>query len=566
MTEAISNPTNEDGAVDSKFKNAGPLLLALGLILFALLVWRSYFLIDDAFISFRYAKNWAEGHGPVYNPGIDQPVEGYSNFSWVVLLTIGAWLGASPVILSNVLSILAGAGTLLLTYRYLTRRMEVDGLSAGLATIALGSLPCFVVWATGGLETAFFGLLLFAAWYLLTAPKDASELRRGVFAGLLGIGLVLTRVEGFLWIAGLALSAALACRPAVPWRRLVTFALVVAAGVLPHLLWRHSYYGEWVANTVHAKSGFSSLTVARGARSLATFALLFLWPALVLAGPLLARTSRQRTLAGSALVMAGGMIAYNLAVGGDWMPMFRFMAPASAFLAVLFGVCLQRAGEIPRLVLGVVATTFAILPMFDVSPIPRSLRETLYFRDFKIGYQSEWYRWQTTVFNTERNTWRGKALASVLKGDESWTGGAIGATGYYSGIYIYDRNGLVNREVAMREVEAGSGTAGHEKRVPRAWFRKERPRFYKIFVSPKPVPAQGPKFDEAVQNLIQLLFIAEPAERELTQCSRVVSIPISGIPPLPDNSALVVLEHVDDPREARAFWSKYLRQAPPRNP
>jgi len=383
---------------------------------------------------------------------------------------------------------------------------------------------------------------------------------------LLGVALVLTRVEGFLWIAGLVLAAIVGCRDSIPWKRFLTFVLVVLAGVVPHLLWRHSFYGEWVANTVHAKSGFSTLTMARGARSLTTFVLLFLWPALVLVGPLFARSSRQRALGLSALVMVGGMIAYNLAVGGDWMPMFRFMAPASAFLAVLLGLCLQRLGELPRIAVGLVAMSFAVLPVFDISPVPRSLLENLYFRDFKIGYQSEWYRWQTTVFNTERNTWRGKALASVLKGDESWTGGAIGATGYYSGIYIYDRNGLVNREVAMRDVEAGSGTAGHEKRVPRAWFRKERPRYYKIFVSPNPVPPQGPKFDEAVQNLIQLLFIGEPEERELTQCSRVVTIPISGIPPLPDNAALVILEHVDDPQEARAFWSKYLRQATPKQP
>ena len=102
----------------------GTALLAVALIVFALIVWRSYFLIDDAFISFRYAKNWADGHGPVYNPGISAPVEGYSNFSWVALLTLGALAGASPVILSNVLSIAAATATVLLCYRFLTRRLE----------------------------------------------------------------------------------------------------------------------------------------------------------------------------------------------------------------------------------------------------------------------------------------------------------------------------------------------------------------------------------------------------------------------------------------------------------
>src|SRR5262245_40897395 len=40
------------------------------------------FLCDDAFISFRYAHNFAHGHGLVFNPGHER-VEGYSNFLWV---------------------------------------------------------------------------------------------------------------------------------------------------------------------------------------------------------------------------------------------------------------------------------------------------------------------------------------------------------------------------------------------------------------------------------------------------------------------------------------------------
>jgi hypothetical protein len=543
-------------------QKVGAILFGMALVVFALIVWRSYFLIDDAFISFRYAKNWAEGLGPVYNPGIDQPVEGYSNFSWVVMLTVGAMLGMSPVVLAPALSIIAAALTLFLVYRCLIRRFETDGLSAGLAALALAALPSFGVWATGGLETALFGLLLFAPWYLLSAPREEQgEVKVGVLAGLMGIALVLTRVEGFLWIGGLCLAICVASRGTIPWKRLGVFLVVVALGVIPHLLWRHSYYGDWVANTVHAKGGFSSATLARGARSLATFSLMFLWPVLALAGPLGARSSKQRALGLSALVMAGGAIAYNFAVGGDWMPMFRFMAPASAFLAVLFGLGLQKLPKTPRITLAAVSMAFAILPIFDISPIPLSLRKSLYFREFQIGYQSEWFRWQTTTFNTGRNTWRGKALKSVLKGGESWSGGAIGATGYYSNIEILDRNGLVNRAVALREVEAGQGTAGHEKRVARAWFRSERPTFYKIYVSTSPVQPGSKRFDDTVQVLVKLLF-TDPAERELTQCSTVRVIPIKEIQGLAAGSCLVVVEHEDDPKKAITFWSKYLQRSP----
>ncbi|MBI5290004.1 MAG: hypothetical protein HY873_13605, partial [Chloroflexi bacterium] len=39
---------------------------------------------DDAFISYRYARNLGDGVGPVWNRG--EHVEGYTNFLWVGIL------------------------------------------------------------------------------------------------------------------------------------------------------------------------------------------------------------------------------------------------------------------------------------------------------------------------------------------------------------------------------------------------------------------------------------------------------------------------------------------------
>jgi hypothetical protein len=36
------------------------------------------FTVEDAYISFRYARNFVQGHGLVFNPG--ERVEGYTNF------------------------------------------------------------------------------------------------------------------------------------------------------------------------------------------------------------------------------------------------------------------------------------------------------------------------------------------------------------------------------------------------------------------------------------------------------------------------------------------------------
>jgi len=44
---------------------------------YALLVRKFWFVTEDAFISLRYSRHWAEGHGLVFNLGEKPPVEGY---------------------------------------------------------------------------------------------------------------------------------------------------------------------------------------------------------------------------------------------------------------------------------------------------------------------------------------------------------------------------------------------------------------------------------------------------------------------------------------------------------
>jgi hypothetical protein len=74
-------------------------LLGLGvalLIAAANLVHFAPFITDDAFISLRYSRHLAEGHGIAWNVG-EAPVEGYSNFLHIVLGAIATRLDVSPI-------------------------------------------------------------------------------------------------------------------------------------------------------------------------------------------------------------------------------------------------------------------------------------------------------------------------------------------------------------------------------------------------------------------------------------------------------------------------------------
>src|SRR5437870_9145345 len=80
----------------------------------------SPFVIDDAFISFRYAENLVRGYGLVYNPG--ERVEGYTNFLWVLLIAGFHALGADSLSAAKVLGALANASTLILVGNEAWRR------------------------------------------------------------------------------------------------------------------------------------------------------------------------------------------------------------------------------------------------------------------------------------------------------------------------------------------------------------------------------------------------------------------------------------------------------------
>ncbi|MBZ0266726.1 hypothetical protein K8I85_01090, partial [bacterium] len=81
-------------------------VLLIGLA-FAWHAWSLQFTQDDAYISLRYARHLVEGNGLVFNPG--ERVEGYSNFTWTLLLALFLKLGAPAVETSRWLGILFGA-------------------------------------------------------------------------------------------------------------------------------------------------------------------------------------------------------------------------------------------------------------------------------------------------------------------------------------------------------------------------------------------------------------------------------------------------------------------------
>ncbi|WP_437916327.1 hypothetical protein WME73_16675 [Sorangium sp. So ce302] len=414
-------------------------LLAPMVITIAAALRVASFTIDDAYISFRYAQNLANGNGLVYNVG--ERVEGYTNFLWTVLLAAAVKLGAAPAAASKVLGAACAAGALVPTY-LLSRRLRPFSNVPCLATWLLAMSVLFSGYAVFGLETPLFLLLTLAGTELFFREEDAASDDSGArpalvfswfswfpFSGAVFALAALTRPEAPLFLGLLVVwhsEQALSRRSGL---RLVAFALPVAA----HLVWRHSYYGAWLPNTLAAKTGDFAQQIQGGGdyvRKYAQHAGAFLWLGILSVASSIVHRRRSGLAIASIALLFG---VYVVAVGGDWMPYFRFLAPAEPFAFLLADDAVRAiAARRERVASLAIAAFGAITIATRAGELVRAQRNLLVndkgFWDDAAGRSAEWL-----VQNAEPGP---IALAD------------IGYVGYRTGFPVVDMLGLLSPEVS----------------------------------------------------------------------------------------------------------------------
>ncbi len=225
---------------------AAGLVLALGWI-----GWMSWVhlghLVDDGFISLRYAANLLGGRGLVFNPG--EVVEGVTNLGWVLVVAGVGW--AVPVALPVVAKVL-GTGCLVAAvalaaagYRRLAPAAHPVELLLLPALLALS--PELVYFSIAGMETGLAVLLLGLGLWLLLGERP-----RLVAAALVAAALATVRPEAVV-VFPVAVVLLLASPGLLPRRRLLLGLGVFLAAVAAVTLARFAYYGALLPNTAFAK-------------------------------------------------------------------------------------------------------------------------------------------------------------------------------------------------------------------------------------------------------------------------------------------------------------------------
>lgn len=203
------------------------------------------FTVDDAFIFFRYSRNLADGIGPTYNTAPPR-AEGYTSFSWMLLMTLPHLLNIDPLVFSKAFGLLFTLSTFALTFALVTHLIDsneipLKRLVGVIVVFMLAVFPPTAVHAISGMETSLFTLSLTAFIYAVVRGMD--ERKSLKYAPALGLLCGLTRPEGNL-IVLLILFITWIKRPKESrkgFTRNILFAYVIPGGL--YFLWRVNYYG-----------------------------------------------------------------------------------------------------------------------------------------------------------------------------------------------------------------------------------------------------------------------------------------------------------------------------------
>ena len=430
------------------------LLILHGLVYLRALAWD---VVDDAYISFRYARNLMEGHGLVFNIG--EKVEGYTNFLWTVLLAPFIGLGSPPALVAVLGGLTFGGMTLWLVYR-LGKRVMGSWLGAT-AALFLALDGSFALWSVGGMETVMFTCLVFIA--AMAYLREQSTPRYRPLSGLLFALAAMTRPEGVMIFAVTVGHQVLVrllqehrCFQPRDLRRILLFGGLWGS----YFLGRWWYYGFPLPNTFYAKVSLQSprAQFVRGLRYFLTFARIHLgyvaWLPLVVV--MLRRLDRWVTYAVCVVV---AYAAYVVCVGGDWS-VGRFLVPVLPFFYLLLAQGLAegyqwlqtlRTGPSIRLR----RLSLAILPLFLVSLGLASSwwgEYELFIRPFEAGRASR------------ARMAMGRWLRENVPRDAVIAVDAAGQVPYYSRLHTIDLFGITQPAIAhMKVPHMGHGTPGHEK-------------------------------------------------------------------------------------------------------
>ncbi len=305
---------------------------------------RTFVLFDDAMISMRYARNLADGHGLVWDPG-GEAVEGYTNLLWTLWMSLlhvvlPDRLIGGAVILTSAALLLVGVWLSFKLARKLAPRSTFSPVVAAFLTAVCYPLA---FWALRGMEVGLISVI-FTSTVLIACDLSESPSRNRLIALGVAVSLGLLTRPDTVVVAITTLLVLLVLLDNGRRKGIVIYAVVpLVITSIGLSLFRIGYYDALLPNTYTLKVEGIALfdRLQRGGLTLAdlfTRGGIGIVLAFAFIGFMRSWTTRRRqaVLAASAVI---AMCAYSIYVGGDAWEHYRFANRyVSAVLPTLFAL------------------------------------------------------------------------------------------------------------------------------------------------------------------------------------------------------------------------------------
>ena len=233
----------KDVARANRLPNPGYLIAAGLLAVLFILLYRTAWVCDDAYITFRTVANFVDGHGPVYNVG--ERVQAYSNPLWMILMSpffaISGEAYYTSIILSCIFTLAA--------VRLIAFQLVRTALPATLILALLLVSQAFVDFGTSGLENPLSYYLI--AVFALAFFKEKGERKQLFVLTLAAAFITVNRLDMILLVLPPLIYVYRKSALTGKWKLLLL-------GMLPLVIWELFcliYYGFPFPNTFYAKLG-----------------------------------------------------------------------------------------------------------------------------------------------------------------------------------------------------------------------------------------------------------------------------------------------------------------------
>lgn len=293
------------------------------------IVTRSAWVAEDAYITLRTVDNVLNGHGLTWNAG--ERVQSYTHPLWMMLLTIGHWISGEAYFTTLTISFACLAGLLVGMGRIWR---DTPAILIAVFACLLAS-KSFVDYSTSGLENPLTHLILFGFFVIACRRPD----RFGLVCLLAAAGM-LNRLDTALLYAPTVLWLFIAQVKDQGLSRPIGWGLLGFAPLIGWEIFSIIYYGLPIPNTALAKLNVGLPKADLIEQGLvyyrSSFARDYVSLSVIGAGLLSLFALRVRL---AAAVGVSAYLLYIVWIGGDFMSGRFFSAP----LVVVLVACAQAA-------------------------------------------------------------------------------------------------------------------------------------------------------------------------------------------------------------------------------